>query len=175
LRRWAREQADLISASALRSAERLRAAAVVLRCGAEPGELPIATRSGEYLNASQLRDAISKLDEVVVFHDEEVSYDEDKDDCHPKQFGKDFEPASDVFFASKSRPDMSTGARTAWPDSILNDGASKPPMSCLQFLERTISLAWASDPDEYDSEHVVGTVRSTEIIRSLSVFVRPNE
>jgi hypothetical protein len=174
LRCWAREQADLISASALHDAGKLRAAAVVLRCGAEPGGLPIATRDGEYLNASQLRDAISRLDEVVVFDDEDVSYDEDTDACHPKQFEKDFEPASDIFFVSKSKPNMFAGTGTDWPDSILNDGQGQAQLSCLQFLERTISLAWGADPEEHESEQVVGTVISTEIVRSVSVFVKPD-
>jgi Histidine kinase-, DNA gyrase B-, and HSP90-like ATPase len=179
LRSWAGEQAALIGESTISDPEKLRVATVVLRFGADPGQLPIAKRGGRYLNAMQAQEIVSELDEVYVFEDDGVSYDEDLDECHPKEFAKEFELSDEVFFASRSTPGIFNtflSGNAHWPDYVMKEGSDGGAITCLQWLARSIRKAWGTDPEEYEEDdHVVGAVNYKDISRKVLVFARRSD
>src|SRR5580704_1028532 len=97
LARWAEEQADIIARSDISPAEQVKAAGVVIACGGDPRKLPIARMGTTYLNRSHLDKMVRTQSEITIFHGD-PSFEEDTDDCHPREFKQVFRPAPDILF-----------------------------------------------------------------------------
>jgi hypothetical protein len=97
LARWAEEQAEIIARSRIPSEEQLIAAGVVIACGGDPGRLPVAHMDGRYLDRKHLEAAVRKVRSITLFEGE-PSFDEDTDECHPRDFKISFHHAPDVMF-----------------------------------------------------------------------------
>ena len=50
------------------------------------GNYLLARLEGEWLSVERLKSVIQELDEVRLYFENEVQYDEDEDEVHPKKF-----------------------------------------------------------------------------------------
>lgn len=170
LRRWATEQSKLISRSNLPPSDKLRAAAIVLKCGGSIGRLPIAVRGGEYLSYYGIKRMLSGEEEIIVFEDECVRYDSDEDGCHPKQFENSFEPEERLFFVWDVKPSILTIGKREWPRDLLQPTDPTSPSSLGAFFKKALLEQWGPDYDEFHDERTVGEVDGDKILREVTVY-----
>ena len=169
LRVWANEQAVLIAASKLTRDHKLGAAGIVMTCGGFPGKLPICTRGDDYLDADQLAELFSTKHEIVVFDGMQVDYDEDLDECHPKDFEHSFEADPDLIFVSTFKPVILSADRT-WPDVASEEDHASP----FWHLLRSIAEKQLGDDCYMETEErVAGQVGDFDIKRDVYVFPKP--
>jgi hypothetical protein len=167
LAQWATEQATLIAKSKLSEKEKLRAAGIVMHCGGNPGRLPVVIRGREYVNSRSFRQTISEASEIRVFQGEEIDYDEDMDDCHPKEFKADFLVDRNLFLLSRFSPVVLNVGSKRWPECV-----GVKPLSYEVCIRALLRKAWGSGYNEATMESAVGEVNGSEIRREVLVFSR---
>ncbi|MDR9754458.1 ATP-binding protein [Pseudomonas sp. SZMC_28357] len=169
---WATEQALIVCQSKSDELIKAKCAEVVLECGGDVGELPIACwGQDDWLTSSELRKQISDIEELVINFDGEFSYDEDLDDVHPKQFRSGFEIEYDVMTVPKHNGSILSIGQKHWPKS--GEGRSYWKSSNLANKVRSIvNEVWGEDTDEYSESRKVGTVEGESITREVTIFAR---
>lgn len=163
---WASEQAELLTGAELHGEDKARAAQVVLMCGGDIGELPVARLAGTWLSSSALRDVLADTDEVYVHFDGDVSYDEDTDDVHPKEFAHHFEEVEDVVFVPKDLPGLSMQSDVARLKAA--NGNTVPNLEAV--VRAIVTEAVGADAAEESWDVTVGTVSGSDITREVTLF-----
>jgi hypothetical protein len=163
LARWATEQASLLGDLPATPHLKAKAAKVVLNCGGDIGELPFARWNRSWVARSDLRALLAKRHSIYVFMNDEVSYDQDSDDVHPREFGEFFEDSKTTLFI----PDFDLYEYPG-PDSGL-------PYDGRTDFEDVLIDVIAEEWGEYRAEkvyHSVGKVLGTSIDRRVTKFSR---
>ncbi|SRR6266404_3994023 len=113
-----------------------------------------------YLNRVQL-DQIVRMKSALTIFRGEPSFDDERDDCHPRQFRNSFRPAPDVLFLGEI-PEARY-VKFWWP--------GEP--SYLSLLESIIKHRWKTGYDvTIEEDHVVGRADDIDIRREVDVFTR---
>lgn len=172
---WATEQAKIIAAARSDELHKARCAEVVLECGGDIGELPIACQGpSDWLSVREIRERFQDTSEVVITFDGEFSYEEDTDDVHPRDFKSSFEPVSNIWVIPKHSGSVLTVGQTQWPRALAPD-FSWQRSNLAQLIRIVISEAWSENYEVDDEDVEVGTVNGTPIIRNVTVFRRNDE
>lgn len=170
---WATEQAQILSESALGPSEKLNAVAFILLCGGEPADLPIVKRGTEYVTSNELREILSEQDSVDVFAGDEVEYDEDSDECHPKEFKEQFESDESIFFVRRYMPTILNIGGQSWPQCVVEPAYPDRPKTFAEYFRKIVAEVWGEDFDEYDEEKSIGSVYSVKVTRRITILTRP--
>lgn len=171
LRDWATEQAKLLEEASFTDEVKAYGAAVILLCGGSIGELPFARLEGEWLSVERLKSVIQELDEVRLYFENEVQYDEDEDEVHPKKFSNYFEEASDVIFLPDDFPDR--GVQISVSEVLVenSDKISAARLSSVFF--EILNSVWKNIEQEQEST-TVGHVETSTIVRIVTRFSKVN-
>ncbi len=169
---WASEQARILSQSSLSGDEKLNALAFVLQCGGDPEDLPIARMGNKHLDSKEFMDLVADRDGIEVYVGDEVEYDEDADDCHPREFKECFRVDSSIILVRKYMPTSLTVGSQHWPQCVVEPAFPDRPRSYLELVRSIISKAWAGEVDESEMKAEVGTVRGESVRREILVFSR---
>jgi hypothetical protein len=156
---WADEQARIIARSKIPPHEQLLAAGVVIACGGNPQELPVAHMGGRYLSQRALDEVVRKVSSITVFEGE-PRFDEDIDECLPREFKNLFDPATDVIFLGEV-----PGARYEkfwWPGIP----------SYKSILDQIVKRRWKKFEERAVENRGIGTVGDSEILRDVEVLTR---
>jgi len=165
---WSTEQAELLTHAELHGEDKARAAQVVLMCGGDIGELPVARLDGTWLSSETLRAVLADLDEVYVHFAGEVRYDEDTDDVHPKEFAHHFEEAEGIIFVPRDLPGL-----TMQSDVARLKATNGGPVRNLEAVVRAmITDALGTDAVEDAWDVSVGSVSASEITREVILITR---
>lgn len=160
---WATEQAGLLAEVQLRAEDKARAAQVVLLCGGDIGELPVARLNSTWLSSNSLQSVLTNVDEVYVHFDGDISYNEDIDEVHPKEFASHFAEAEGIIFVPKDLPGMSMQSDVA----RLRITSANPVRNLEAVVRAIVAKAVGEDSVEEDCDVTVGTVSGTEITREV--------
>lgn len=163
---WATEQAELLTSAELHGEDKARAAQVVLMCGGDIGDLPVARLNGTWLSTRDLEGVLAGIDEVYVHFAGDVRYDEDTDDVHPKEFANHFKEAEGIIFVPKDLPGLFVQS-----DAARLKATNSDPIRNLETVVRAvIRAAVGADLIEEDWDVTVGTVSGSNITRELIVI-----
>lgn len=171
LAKWATNQAKLIAASVKDEERQARSAEVVLECGGDIGKLKFVKWGGDWLDEKEFRKCLRSVNEIVFAHSNELDYDEDKDDVHPREFRDDFVSSDDVVTVLRHDGGILKVGRYSWPRSITGK-AETSYSNAARYALKVISDVWNKGFDEDEEERVVGKVGYTEIIRDVTVLKR---
>jgi hypothetical protein len=97
---WATEQAQIIDGEGLHERESVRSAAAIMALGGNAGALPFALKDEEGVNPAKIRKLLSNSNEIRVYEDLEVDYEEELDDMHARVFNDGFEANPEIPTAS---------------------------------------------------------------------------
>jgi len=158
---WASEQAITLAAAEIPDGEKALAAAIIMSCGGNAGELPIIWWQEKWMNATQFVEAVAPLDRLEV-HEGTISHDDD-DDVTWRQFDSSFKAYAMV--AETADETYGRLRDTEWISAVTNGGGSTP----LDVIERLLLDAWGH-VERYDDELVVGESNGTEIVRGVSIY-----
>lgn len=172
LRAWASEQAELLAEAHISDEEKLIAAGVVMEFRGEIGDLPIIERDGEYLSLKSLAKVIEDVEELVVYEGSSITYDEDYDSVHPREFRDSFRVNSDLFLLSEFEETVLKVGNKNWPSCVNNLFLADRPRSYAEALRNAIKDAWGEAPEPTEIARSVGSVDGSEISRSVQVFIR---
>jgi hypothetical protein len=172
---WATEQARLLAEAPMSLADKMNAVAFILLCGGDPGDLPIAVRGTEHLNIKALKSLLSEEQSIALFEGDEVDYDEDSDECHPKEFKEQFESDESIFFVRKYMPTILTVGSLKWPQCIIEPAFPNRPQSFEQLIRNIVTSVWGENVDESEEEKRVGSVYGTGISRQVTILTRYEE
>jgi hypothetical protein len=165
---WATEQAELLASAELHGEDKARAAQVVLMCGGDIGDLPVARLNATWLSSRDLEGVLADFDEVYVHFAGDVRYDEDTDDVHPKEFANHFVEAEGIIFVPRDLPGL-----TMQSDVARLTATNGNPVRNLEAVVRAmITEAVGVDTVEEVWDVVVGTVSGSDIIREV-IVIRP--
>lgn len=168
---WASEQARMIAASNMDEKQKAQCAEVVIECGGELSALPIACWGDEWIDIVSFQQRIGSLNEVLVEFYGEFSYDEDRDEVHPRDFNQNFEVSQNVVLVPKHDGSILSVGRQSWPNYIT--GAEKCSYSNLEAeVRRILAESWHEGVSEDIEEREVGTVGRVSILRDVNVFSR---
>jgi len=104
---------------------------------------------------------------LTIFQGEEIDYDEDKDDCHPKEFKAAFLVDPHLFLLSRFSPVVLNVGSKRWPECV-----GVKPLSYEARIRAILRKEWGSGYKEATMESVVGEVNGSEIRREVLVFSR---
>ncbi len=170
LAEWASEQARLLERAKLPDETKAYGASVVLLCGGEIGNLPVARYNGIWHRTSKLKNVVlDDLDEALVLFENEVRYDEDIDDVHPRSFTDSFKENEKVIFVPDDFPGTETLRSIESLFETCQAGNFKASLSAI--FRSILEEAWGQ-VDKEDKYATVGTVYDTEIERDLTRFYR---
>lgn len=165
---WASEQARLISLTSAYDYAKARMAKVVLRCGGDLADLPVARWSGKWLSKDELAARVMQRSKIYVYDEHEVIYDSDDDEVHPREFEENFRESKTVLFL----PDDILDDRTLdWDKSLPLLDESKPH-DFEAILRQVLEDVWASYSEDEWVYHSVGSVGEIKITRAVTVFTR---
>ena len=167
---WASEQAQLISASRFCDEDKAACAEVVLECGGAISQLPVALWGEEWVDEEGLRSLLAGLDEISVRYDSNVSYDENHDSVHPREFKDLFKKNDEVLFVPNRSGSMLKINREKWPQKITNIDTSDCS-NVAKFVWEIISEVF-TPCTEMLVESEVGQVNNTSINRDVSIYTR---
>jgi len=171
---WATEQGLLLSEAPLNLADKMNAVAFILQCGGDPGDLPIVMRGTEYLNSAELRTLLAEEESITLFDGDDVEYDEDSDECHPKEFKEQFEKDESILYVRKYSPSILTIGGQPWPKSIIEAAYAGRPQTFEELIRNIVAEVWGDDIEESEDEKQVGTVYSEKIKRQVTTLLRQN-
>ena len=166
---WASEQARLLERAKLPDDTKAYGASVVLLCGGEIGTLPVARYNGIWHTTGELKDVLDELDEVLVMFENEIRYDEDIDDVHPRSFSENFKENKEVIFVPNDFPEPETLRSIGYLFEMSQAGDPKASLSAR--FRSILEEAWGQ-VDKEDLYAKVGDVDDTEIERDLTRFYR---
>ena len=172
LRDWATEQAAFLKEAGFTDEVKAHGAAIIRLCGGSIGELPVARHGGRWLAMSELREVLEELDRVMVYLENDVQYDEDEDEVHPKEFSQSFEEDDSIIFLPDDFP---FGGVRSTLDDIFVENEDKALDARLSDNFREVLLSVWGEVEEEETSSVVGRVGSSEIARNVTLFVRADE
>jgi hypothetical protein len=158
---WSSEQAILIDAAELPDAEKARAAAIVMRCGGDFGELPVIWWHEEWMTATKFLETVKTLDRLEL-HEGSITH-EDDDEVTKREFESSFK----AYAQTAQTVDGMFGllGDTNWIASITQGNGSTP----LDVIEELLCKAWGEV--EEDSElQVIGESNGIEIRRQVMIY-----
>ncbi len=167
---WATEQARLLHSARLDDELKAFAAEVVLECGGDIGNLPVARWGKEWMNASEFKAKIAALNELVLKFGGELYYDEDEDEMHPRDFRDDFEVSKNVISVLVHDGTIVSGRTVSWPASMFGDREGVHRLHTL--IRRIVEDTWPTGFDESDERRVVGKAAGYEVKREVTVFTK---
>jgi hypothetical protein len=166
---WATEQVNLIAPAVIAEEQKAQAAEVILECGGDIGDLPIASVGDEWLTSDGFKDLLNHNDDLMIRFEGEIEFDDELDDVPPKDFRRAFEVDQRLVLVPKATGSILTVGSLAWPAMIT--GRIKQDESLLADLVRALIVSsWGDDAFEGEAEHVVGRVYQTEITRTVAIF-----
>lgn len=167
---WASEQAVIIAASNLPGDVKLHAAGIVMQCGGAPGTLPILKLGDDYPSLNELRELLTTVDQLKVYEGDDISYDEDKDSCLPRDFSRSFQTEPFIAFLCRMPGKILEAEGKTWPECILNQIELATYETQLRAL---LEEAWGGSEDWSCDDVKVGTVGNYDIERRLTIYTRP--
>jgi hypothetical protein len=170
LTKWADEQVQLLAASVLTKEEKLRGAAVLMRFGVRPGDLPIAAKGDEFLNAAEIKALLAGADTIRVHNGISVKYDKDLDSCHERVFENEFRTDSSTLFLGTTGVVYMPG--NLWPAGCFQTEDGLSPYDFWRVFLIALKEVWGDDFEESESNEVVGQVAEDEVLREVTVFRR---
>jgi hypothetical protein len=173
LREWASEQGKLIAKQKLSFDNKLSAAAVVLLCGGQIGDLPFVVQNNECLNITEIKEILRNSNVVRVYEGIEISYDEGADEeVAPRDFRDSFEIADGLLLVpQKASPIMQVGQQY-WPECLFQAELDTLPTSCCGVFEMVLAQAWNCEAEHEEEESVVGAVDGFDVVRTVRVYTR---
>jgi hypothetical protein len=171
LAEWATEQGKLImSAGTLVDEQKAEAAEIILECGGDIGDLPIASVGDEWLTSAGFKDLLNQNDELLIRFEGQIEFDDELDDVPPKDFRSAFEVVNHLVIVPKVSGSILAIGPRAWPAEIT--GRIKQHESLLaDFVRRLIVSSWGDDMSQEEEDgYVVGSVYQTEITRTVTAF-----
>ncbi len=158
---WSSEQAIALAAAEIPDAEKARAAAIVVGCGGDVGELPVVWWQEKWMTASQFVEAVEPLDRLEVYEGT-ISH-EDDDDVTKREFESSFK--ANVKIAQTTDGRYGRLRDTDWISTVTKGGGSTP----LDVIEALLCEAWGKVEIEEDTL-VVGESNGTEIFRNVGIY-----
>ena len=169
LKDWATEQAVLLKEAGFTDEVKAHGASIIRLCGGSIGELPFARHGGGWLTMAELRNVLEELDKVIVYFENDVQYDEDEDEVHPKEFSQHFEEDDNIIFLPDDFP---FGGIRSTLDDVFVENEDKTPDARLSDNFREVLVSEWDEVEEEETSSVVGRVGSSEIVRSVTLFSR---
>jgi len=160
-RAWATQQRQLIERSDMDALQKARSAEIILECGAEVGELPLARRAGQWLNSNAFVQLIASCSEIAIFVGD-VDH-EDSDPVGRDIFSSGFRENQEVVFVPTLRHPLVGRDDDRWMRGSY----------ILGLLLGLIELAWEGRDEYEEFDFVIGSVSYEDIIRSVTVYQRP--
>ncbi len=160
---WSSEQAVVLANAELLDSEKARAAAIVMACGGDVGELPVIWWREKWLTTAQFIEVVATLDKLVV-HEGSVLYD-DGDYVSPREFESSFLANVEIAQTADSKHD---GIRDAEWIAAITQGTGVSPMEAI---ERVLVQTWGELELE-DDTLIVGEVNGSEIYRTVAIYTR---
>ena len=167
LTEWSSEQAKLMESAKLEDEMKAYGAAVVLLCGGDIGELPIVRYNGMWYSTEAIKNTLVDLDELAVFFESDIKYDEDIDDVLPREFTHSFVENKSVAFVPNDFPGTET--RSSVKSLFKSCQAGDPNAWISGVFRRVLEEVW-EDVFEYKTNTIVGTVDDFEIEREVTRF-----
>lgn len=158
---WSSEQAIALAAAEIPDSEKARAAAIVMGCGGDVGELPVVWWQDKWMTASQFVEAVEPLDRLEVY--EGTIGHEDDDDVTKREFESSFKASAKIAQTADGRYGRLRDAD--WISTVTKGGGSTP----LDVIEALLCEAWGKVESDEDML-VVGESNGTEIIRSVCIY-----
>ena len=155
LREWATEQAKLVASTKMPRDHKLEAASLVMLCGGNVSDLPVAIRDGEYLTASALESLLQELGEVEMYEGSEIEYDED-DDVRPKAFKNEFSVSATLFLVPHRAHSILTVGEQSWPECVPELYSESQERCCEDAFHGALRRAWGVEPEWDEDSRVVG-------------------
>jgi hypothetical protein len=151
--------------------QKSRCAEVILECGGQLLDLPIAAWGRDWIGEQTLMSKLNNAQEIVVSFEGEFRYDEDEDDVHPREFRNEFKIDPDVLTVVKHDGSILKVGRQSWPNSI---AGVEPIMdtNLADTVMRILTECWGGNVQEHDEKREVGSVGSARISRNMTVFTR---
>jgi hypothetical protein len=173
LKEWASEQARIIAKTNTDDQLKAKCAEVVLECGGDIGDLPVACMGcAEWVNSKRLRQLLLDWDEFIVSFDGEFTYDEDSDDVLPRDFRSFFEVNPNVCVVSKHDGAILAAGSQSWPRSLTGKVLGWRATHLSIEVRRILSEVWEAEFEESTQDIEVGEVSGNPISREVSVFKR---
>lgn len=166
---WATKQAEVIGESVKDEEQQARSAEVVLECGGDIGNLKIIKWGAEWLTEREFEEKLRSSLELAIMLDGEISYDEDEDNVHPREFRDDFNAAGGVAVVLKHDGSILSLGNSRWPGS-LNKRNRRQNSNVATYVVDIIRREWGENVEEDEEERVVGAVGGEEIWRRVAVF-----
>ena len=171
LAQWSSVQAQLIARSVQDEERQAKSAQVVLACGGNIADLKILRWGSEWLNSEEFTLRISCQNELVIGFEGEFEYDENLDEIIPRDFRENFVQSDNVLMVPDHYGWITQTGRTHWPAAHPDLSDPSPP-TLAEFIRKEITQTWGSDLDVMEEEREIGRVGDTEVIRSVTTFVR---
>jgi hypothetical protein len=163
---WSSEQAIALAAAEIPDAEKARAAAIVMRCGGDVGDLPVVWWQEKWMSASQFVKAVKPLDRLEVYEGT-ISH-EDDDGVTKRDFESSFKASAKL--AQTADEGFGILRDADWISTVMKGGGSTP----LDVIETLLHEAWGK-VERDDDVLVVGESYGTEIVRSVGIYTPMSE
>ena len=171
---WATKQAEMICKSIRDEEFQARAAEVVLECGGKIGELKIVQWGSQWMSQCEFEKKLRDSTQLAISFDGAFDYDEEIDDVHPREFREEFDIHDDVAFVLRYSRNILKVGNSNWPRSLVGGQRAKHS-NVATYVKAILVSLWGDKVDETEEERIVGTVRGSEVVRTLSVFRQTDE
>lgn len=172
LAQWASNQATLIEKLVKDEERQALSAEVILECGGAIGNLKFVKWGSDWLGEEEFIDRLKGSTEIAISFEGEFDYDEDLDEVHPKDFRESFSGSEDIVVVLKHNGTILNTGTINWPRMMT--GQSKSGDSNIaDYIRNIIQKLWGDDLEEVEEERVIGTVDSSNITRSVTIFRLP--
>jgi hypothetical protein len=169
---WATEQAELIAQADLNGPSKLHAAGAVMLCGGDPRNLPLLEAAYGYPTRAQLKRELESATQLAVFEGESITYDEDKDACHPREFANEFELNASLYLLSERPGRILNVDSKEWPNYLFE---GKELRSYGSELRALLSETWGDFEEWSTRDYRVGTAGGSDIFRHVTIYTRVGE
>lgn len=160
---WASEQAIILNQAEISDSEKARAAAVILACGGDIGDLPVIWWEEEWLSTAQFAEALKELNELIL-HEGDIIH-EDDDDVTKREFESSFKADQKVAQTVNGR--HSRVSSTDWITAV-TDGGGGTPSEIVDGLAVTVWQHYVVGSEV----RAVGESNGIVIFRQVNVYRR---
>jgi len=170
LKLWAQEQANLILKSSLSEYGKRMLVAALYRCGANIDDFSfISNCSDELMTLKDFVEAVSKLDEILVCHDDDMSHQSWDENVSLRDFEVNFVPEANLFLIPKPLNSLLQGSDWPVEGEILEfyDFVT-------ELLLVSVHKAWGEDPESNEEWLPIGEVNGEVVEREVVVFKKAN-
>lgn len=161
---WSSAQAIVLGKAAIPDEEKARAAAMVMACGGDVADLPVAFWDDTWMTAAQFAEGLQSIDELVLYEGE-ISHDDD-DDVTKRTFEAEFKVDTKIVHLVNER--HSRLNHSGWIRAVTQGSGAAP----INVIEELIVDVWGDGTTKEDDTLRVGEADSTEIFRSVTVYKR---